>query len=892
MPEWKTLVGLRLAELDPSIGGDVVEEIAQHAEALELRLRAEGATDAAAREQVLAQLDDLAALARAARRSRTRRAALPASPPGLSAAWLRSIPSDFKYAVRLLAARPGFTAVAAITLALGIGANTALFSIVSALFVAPLPFSQPDRLVMVWETEAGNRENAYIASAPTWQDWTARTRSFEHTALWEVQSFNVTGGSEPEQVTGMRVTAGVFPMLGVAPQLGRAFTSAEEGPGHQVVVISDALWKRRFDGRPDAIGATLQLNRTPYEVIGIMPPGFHFMRPSNAVWVPIALSETDRQRDAHSFFAAARIRDGVGFEAARAEIEAVGRGLAAEHQANRQEGATITPMRDLGVLGLRPTLAALLAAVGVVLLIGCVNVANLMLAQAAARQREFAVRRALGAAAGRIASQLFAEGLLLAIVGGLLGVAFAYAGTSALSQSLPASIRFAPFRQAADAAIDARVLAFTGVVSLLTAILFSFAPMLGAARIAPGAALKSEGERGGTSRFGNLRRLLVAAEVCLAVIVLCGAGLMVKSVQRLLAVDGGIDPANVLLIGVALPQKDMYGPPERKNFCSEVRRELSALPGVTTVGAISHLPLSGANAGRGFAIEGRIRPEQGWSGAYRLTCPGYFASLGIRIVRGRDFNDGDTTANPGVVILNEETARRYFEGQNPLGQRIKLGRPDSEAPWLTIVGIAGDVRHFGLDSGPRREIFLPYSQAVWPSMTITVKTAVDPFSVAAASRAAVARVDPDLPISRMRTMDAIVAESIEGRRFPMLLLSLFSALALVLSAVGVYGVVSYVVSNRTRELAIRIALGASSRAVVRLVMAGALGPVGAGIVVGIAGAIASGRLLGSLLYTVAPSDPGILGSIAAVLFCTAAAACWVPARRAATVDPLTALKEM
>jgi putative ABC transport system permease protein len=550
-------------------------------------------------------------------------------------------------------------------------------------------------------------------------------------------------------------------------------------------------------------------------------------------------------------------------------------------------------MKDFGVLPLQPTLLALAGAVAFVLLIACVNVANLVLAQAASRGREFAIRAALGAGRGRLAAQLLAEGLLLAAAGGALGVLLAWAGTTTLAGSLPAAIRLAPFRNAGVVSVDVQVLAFTAAVALATGLLFSLVPMLGAARTSPSSTMKAAGDRGGTARLTVLRHALIGSEVALAIVVLFGAGLMIKSVGRLVAVDPGLDPGSVLVMDVTLPQEDFYGPPVRTTFCADVRRELGGIPGVRSVGAISHLPLSGANAGRGLTLEGMVppAPDQGWGASYRLTCPGYFATLGIPLVKGRDFTDRDATTAPGVVIVNEEMARQYYGDQDPIGRRLKLGRPDSTNPWLTIVGVAGNVRHFGLDDELRREIFRPYSQAAWPSMTIAVKSPIEPAALVPSARRALARIDPDQPVSKIRTMEEVVAESMGGRRFPMVLLTLFSAVALVLAAVGVYGVVSHLVAQRTREMGIRIALGAQRRELVRLVVAASMRPVALGLAAGLAGALLAARLLTTLLYGVTPSDPSVLTGIAAVLGATALAACWLPARRAAGVDPIVALRD-
>jgi putative ABC transport system permease protein len=897
MPDWKHVIRTRLSEAGVTERADadldeIVQELTEHVDELyRSALAAEGEDAAAA--AVEAEMADLPALVRAARAERRRR--LPPASEGPSSrlgpfAALAVFWRDVVHGARLLMARPAFTAVAVLTLALGIGANTAIFSVVYSLFLAPLPFPHADRLVNIWETELDRPDSMFIVSAPNWKDWVKENTSFESMAIWEVLSYNVSGGTEPEQVSGMRVSASTFRLFGIPPQLGRTFTDAEDEPGHRVVVISDTLWRRRFDARPDVIGKPMRLNGQTYEVIGVMPEAFRFTNGSFHVWVPIEFNINDASRDSHSFFAAGRLKPGVTFEAARADMDALGRRRQDRYEEDRGDGVTITRLQEFGVAYLQPTLQALAAAVALVLLIACVNVANLLLAQASARHREFTIRTALGASRWRVASQLLAEGLLLALAGGAVGVLIAWAGTSALAQTLPGSITRAPFRAPGVVALNAQVLAFTGGLALLTGVLFSLAPMVGVSRLDPGGALRAGGGRGGTARFSMMRTALVGIEVALALIVLCAAGLMIKSVTRLLHVDPGFDASRLLVLDVALPQPDFYGPPVRTTFCDNVQREIAALPGVVSVAAISHLPFEG-NAGRGFSIEGRAQPDpnRGFSANYRLTCPGYFGTLGIPIIRGRDFSAADTTTAAGVVIINEDTAKAYWPNEDPIGHRIRLGSPSN--PWLTVVGLVKSVRHFGLDNVPRREIYRPYSQSAWPVMSITVKTASEPMLLAAPVKAAVARIDPDQPVSRIRTMDRVIVESTGGRRFPMQLLGLFSLVALALSAIGVYGVVGYIVSQRTREIGIRVALGARRGQVVRLVVLKSLLPIVIGLAAGAAGALATSRLLGSLLYQVTPSDPLVLGAIVALLGTTALAASWIPARRAATVDPVDVLRQ-
>jgi len=800
-----------------------------------------------------------------------------------------TVARDLGYAFRTLRARPGFTAVTVVTLALGIGANTAIFSVVRSLLLEPLPFNDPGRLYMLWEADATNPSRTSILSMPNYVDFQRGVTSFEQTAIWEYLNFNFSGDGEAERVIGLRISASAFPMLGVAPLLGRTFTPEEDAPGHSVAVISHSLWQRRFGGRPDIVGHIARINGSPYEIVGVMPPSFHFITRDVAVWTPIAFNEEDRGRNSHSFQAAVRLKSDVTQAAAGAELHTLARAMAKQYpDSNGGNTAVITPMREFGVVQLRPTLVALSGAVAFVLLIACVNVANLLLAQSSSRRQEFAVRAALGASRGRLAAQVLSEAAVIAALGATAGLAIAWTGTAALASVLPRSIASAPFRDAgAGIRLDPWVLGFTAATAIVTGLLFSLAPVIGLTR----PDLKAAGARGATGRMTTVRTVLVAGEVALALIVLVGAGLMVKSLARLVNVDPGLDPHNVLTVTMALPQPDFYGPPVRRNFCTDVTERVGTLPGVRSVGAISHLPLSGANASRSFAIEGRILPNGEIATAmYRLTCPGYFTSMGIPLLKGRDFDARDTLESQNVVIINEEAAQRYWPDQDPIGRRFKLGRRESANPWMTVVGVVGSVRHFGLDDVARREIFRPYSQAAWPMMTVVTKTASAPAAFAVAVRTALQTIDPDLPVGRVSTMETVEQESLGSRRFPMLLLGAFGAVALLLAVVGVYGVVSYLVTQRTREIGIRVALGARRAQVLRMVVAGAMRPVALGLAIGAAGAVFASRLLGTLLFAVRPGDPAVIAGIAALLAGAAAAASLVPGARATRVDPMTVLK--
>jgi putative ABC transport system permease protein len=860
---------------------EAVEELAQHLEETYAAARAAGRPEGEALVLARAQLDKgpRRLPPRMAATTRHRRA-------GLVAGAFR----DTRYAMRMLGARPGFTAVAVLTLALGIGANTAIFSVVRSLLIEPLPFQDPGQLVMLWEADARDPQRTTILSMPNYVDFSRGVKAFESTGIFEYLSFNFSGDAEAERVQGLRVSSSTFRVLGVEPELGRTFTPEEDAPGHAVAVISHALWQRRFGGRPDIIGLTTRINGTSYQIVGVMPARFMFPVRDTGVWTPIAFNEEDQGRNSHSFYACARLRPGVTLAAANAELDTFAQRLAKTYpDSNGGNTATVTPMRDLGVVQLRPTLLALMGAVAFVLAIACVNVANLLLAQASSRRQEFAVRSALGASVGRLAAQLLAEAIVIAVAGGGAGLMVAWGTTHLLTNVLPPSIVNAPFRGGPAAiGLDPMVLAFTAALSLLTGVLFGLAPLAGLQRAAD---LRGGATRGATGRTAAIRTVLVVAEVALAVVVLVAAGLMVKSLARVLGNDPGLDPSNVLVVTMSLPQPDFYGPPVRKTFCNEVTDRVATLPGVIAAGAISHLPLSGASAGRSFSIEGRPMPAgQNAAAAYRVTCPGYFRALGIPIRRGRDFEARDATNAAGVVIINEETAKRYWPNDDPIGRRIKLGRADSPNPWMTVIGVVGSVRHFGLDDAARREMFMPYSQAAWPVMTIVAKTAGEPAAFATAIRSGLQHIDPDLPVGRTTTMEAVEVSSTGTRRFPMILLGAFGAVALALAVVGVYGVVSYVVTQRLREIGIRVALGARRGEVIRLVMAGAMKPVAAGLVAGAASAVAAARLLGTLLYDVKPGDPLVIAAIAATLALSAAAASLIPGARATRVDPVTVLR--
>ena len=809
---------------------------------------------------------------------------------------IETLLQDLRYGWRTFAKGRGFTAVVVATLALGIGANTTIFSVVNTLFLKPLPYPEPDRLVNLWQSRVQQPDNLNILSAPNFLDWQRMNHVFESMALFDSagKGYNLGGETEPERVPGLRVSASLFPLLGVQPYLGRTFTADEETPGKdREVVLSYGLWQRRYGGDPALVGRTIRVDGKSHVVVGVMPPGFEFsfFSGQNQLWVPVGFDAGDRGRGSNSFGACARLKKGVALAQARAEMDSIGRSLAQQYpQSNEGGTVAVTPMSELGVKDLHPTFFALFAAVGFVLLIACVNVANMMLARGAVRRKEFAVRRALGAGRLRIVRQVLTESLLLSVLGGAAGLLVAAGSARLLEGLLPDSLRFIPFRHLDRIEWDGRVFGFTFLVSCLAGILFGLASALSALRTDVQASLQQGRSRGTGPRGGRLRHVLVASEVALALAVLAGAGQMIESMARMLRVDPGLDPKNVLTMNVSLPQTVLYySPPVRQSFCRDLTERVGAIPGVVSASSVSHLPISGANAGRGFSIEGQ--PEAGRDGRpgglYAVVCPDYFRSMGIPLLEGREFNHQDTVTAPGVVIINQAMARRYWLKQDPVGTRIRLS---SSQPWLTVVGVIGDVRHNGLDRGIRPEIYRPYTQAAWPFMTVVVRTASAPAAFATAVKRALLTIDPDQAASGVATMEEVVRSSMGPRRLPTVLLAAFGILALSLAAVGISGVVSYSVAQRTHEIGIRMALGARPAEVLQLVVSRSMGWTLVGVGGGIAASFALTRLLSGLLFGVRPMDPLVLGAASLLVAGVAFLASYVPARRATKVDPIAALR--
>ncbi|MGD0360800.1 MAG: ABC transporter permease [Bryobacteraceae bacterium] len=806
---------------------------------------------------------------------------------------------DVRYGLRNLVRNPGFALVAMLTLALGIGANTTIFSVMNNTLLRPLPFPGADRLVLRWETYGKGPDNWNIVSAPRFWDFERLSRSFESMAIFDSagRGYNLAANGnrqEAEQVSGLRVSAGFFSVLGVKPFLGRTFIPEEETLGRdREVVLSYGLWKTRYGGDPSLVGRTIRVDGANFTVIGVMPRDFawQFWSGPRQLWVPVGYTKTDFGREDNSFISIARLKPGVTVAQARAEIEAIGSNLARQYpKEDADMGATVSPLGEFGLEDARATMLTLLGAVAFVLLIACVNVANLLLARGAVRQKEVAIRRALGAAGSRIARQLLTESVLLALAGGAAGLLLAGLGTRTLFYVFKLDSLGLPLRPIDSIPMDGRVFAFALAISCLAGVLFGVAPALSALRTGINEPLKEGGRSAGTGGGNRLRHVLVASEVALAVVVLSGAGLLIKSMTRLLGVDPGLNAKNVLIAGMSVPQEEIYvGPPGLPRFCQDLDEHVGAIPGVVSVGAVGHLPFQG-NAGRSFQIEGQPPAPPGKlpGASYSVACPNYFRTMGIPVLKGREFTPLDTVSAPGAIVINETMARTYWPKQDPVGSAIRLG--GSDGPRLTVVGVAGDVHFLGLDAPMRGQFFRPYMQAGWPVMNVVVRTNHSPRTFAAAVKKAIADALPDWPVAGFETMEEVVHDSTGSRRFPMLLLSVFSMVALLLAAVGIVGVVGHSVAQRTHEIGLRMALGAGNLDVLRLVVSGNMLWVLAGLAAGVAGSTGLTRLLSGLLYGVRPLDPMVLGGVSALLGAVALVASYLPARRALRIDPMVALR--
>jgi putative ABC transport system permease protein len=791
------------------------------------------------------------------------------------------VPGDARYALRLLVRAPGFACVAVLTLALGIGANTAIFSVVRSVLLAPLPFADPDRLVSVWHAYPPTLPRAAV-SVPGYDDLRAATDLFAGVAAFFTSNQNLTGRGEPERLLVVRATSSFQPVLGIQVARGRWFTAAEDVPGDSsVVVLSDGLWRRRFGGDAAILGRVIDLNDRPHQVIGIAAAAATFPRGADA-WVPIAFTAQQRGPDGRGnefLDAVARLAPNVTLAQGRGGLAALARRLKTEYYADSPRWTLdLRPLSDDLVRDTRPVVVTVFAAVGLVLLVACANVATLLLARAGHRRRELAVRAALGAAPGRLRVQLLVETAMLGALGGAAGMALAAIAVPLLARA--AALGFPPID---PPRVDLALLAFAAAAALGSSVVFGVAPAWQLARTDLRTALNA-GSRGGSGRRAG--HLIVVAEIALAFAVLVGAGLLVRSFARVLSVDPGFDVDGRVTIRVSLPVARYRDVPQRAAFYAQLFDRLSTLPGVRAAGAVSELPLGGANNMGTFEIETRPAPRGGDlpHADWRSASPQYFAAMGITRIAGRLFDDRDGASAPRVAIVDQAAAARYWPDRSPIGDRLTTDAGPAKS-WREIVGVVRTVHHDGLDVAPRGTIYLPLAQRPTASAFAVIHADGNPLDLLPSIGAAVTAIDPALPIFDVRPLDARLSASLGRRRAATWLVGVFAALALALVVVGVYGVVSYDVSQRSREIGIRIALGADRRAVMRMIVGGGARIAAAGIAVGLALAFGAARLAAGLLFGVSPEDPSTYAILAGVLLAMAVAAACLPARRAAGINP-------
>jgi putative ABC transport system permease protein len=811
---------------------------------------------------------------------------------------IEALRADLTYAVRTLRKNPGFTATAVVTLALGIGANTTIFSVCNAVLFKPLPYAEPDRIVMLSERMPDGKLSE-VAPA-NFVDWRNGSRLFTDMAAMRASSFAssfILGGkSEASRLTGGDVSSSFFSVLGVRFMLGRNFLSDEDLPGHdRVAILSYAAWSKQFGADRDIAGKAITLDDTTYTVVGVLPADFQFgstaadfqARSQPDVWVPLALDPQKLQRGAHMLHVIGRLKPGVKLAQAQAELNVIAANLAQQYPGNNKDvGIAAVPLTDQVTGSVRVALETLLGAVGLVLLIACANVANWLLGRAAARRKEMAVRIALGASRRRLAQQLLTESLFLASLGGIAGFALALAAIAALTPQLPADLS-----RAAGIAVDMRMLIFTAVISLVTGILFGLGPLFATWRENAGESLK-QNNRSASGIQTRLRSGLAVAQIAIAIILLIGAGLMVKSFWALLHVAPGFRSDSILTARLSVP-RSRY--PDNRRIAAlegEMLERLRGRPGVQSAGLATYVPLSGLDNGWSFLIEGRPPLPVGTynMAEYRPVSAGYFEAIGIPLLRGRSFTPADTAEAPWVIVINDSMAREYWPSENPIGRRIKAS--GGQPTWRTVIGVVGDVLHEGLDVAAKPEMYLPVDQAmnIESNPTIVVRTSLDAGAAAGELRAAVSAIDPAIAVDRVETMQQLVSGSVAQPRFRTMILAAFSLLALVMASIGIYGVMSYLVIQRTREFGIRLSLGATQTDVLRLVLGRAATLIGAGTCLGLVGSGLLVQLITKLLFGTAPLDPLTFVAVPVILAAVALLASYIPARQATRIDPIMALR--
>lgn len=895
MRDWTAYVRahLKLPALTPEREAHIVRDLAAQLEDFYREALAGGASEPAADAHARAQIRDwdrmardVAAADRRHARPRAERIAasiehLPQPQQGVLL-MLAHILNDMRYAFRQMARARGFTLVAVLTLAFGIGASSSVFSIVNAAMLQPLPYPRQERLVSVYELLP--RLGGFAVAPGNFLDWRAQNTVFEGIAAYTSGDETLIGTESAERVPGTSVSWDIFDVLGVAPALGRTFRAQEDLPKQNtVVILSHGMWQRRFGADRQILGRTITLSGEPSTVIGVMPADFYFPNRVTEFWRPLGIDPADATRGGHFLATIARLKDGVSLEQATTEMRGIAARLAEQYPAtNRDESIEIIRRRDLIVGSARPMLYTLLAAVGILVLIACANVANLLLVRASVREKEIAIRASMGAGSGRLVAQMLSEGLVLATAGGLLGV-------------LLASLLINPLRtfgagnipRATEIALDWRVLAFALAVTLLTGVLFSVAPAWHAARGGLGTVLKEGGRSSSGARGLRLRNTLLVLEVALSIVLLVGATLLLRSFANLTSVDPGFRPEQVLTFSVNLPMVTYRGDQPRLAFFDRLHERLRAMPGVRAVGMVQTIPIR-SDYLLSFSIKGRpSEPGNDPSANYRAVSPGYFEALTIPLLRGRLFTDQDVPPRM-VTVIDESFAKQHFPGEDPIGRGVRMGNGVDE--FYEIIGVVGSVKYEGLHTSPRPTMYAPFSTDLFGSMWMTVKTAGDPRDFAPAVRQVMRELDPTIPAAAFERLDAVIAESVAPRRFSMLLLAAFALVALFLAAVGLYGVVAYAVSQRTQEIGLRMAIGAQRSDVLHMVLGGGMKLATTGIILGLVAALSLARYVATMLFGVTPFDPVSYSATAAVLLAVCALACYVPARRATTVDPLAALR--
>jgi putative ABC transport system permease protein len=866
---------------------EVDDELRFHLDTRTDELTRGGLSLDAARAQALHEFGDIGAarteLAEIDRR-RTARAS--------RSEWWSSLWQDLRYAARGLRARPGFATVVLLTLALGIGANTAIFTVVDAALLRSLPYADADRLVHLWESSPTGTDRAE-ASYPDFVDWQRGQSVFDGLGGYQTNAVALTGRDVPLMVLVTYVTPGFFDVLRVRAAVGRTFHEGHDRIGDRAVVVGHAFWQRELGGDPRVVGQTITLGGTPHMVIGVLPSDFHFARAEGGdVWVLTDLSRPYMtRRGVHWLYTIARMKDGVTLPQARVAMTAVARGIAERHpDTHTGRSATIVPLRDEFVRGIRPLLLVLLSAVSLVLLVACANVAGLLMARASARQQELAVRAALGAGRARIVQQLLTESVLLAALGGALAVLLAQGGVRALVNALPEQQRLAmPYL--AHLGIDLRVLGYALLIALVTGVMFGLVPAVQASRPALAPTLKAGGRTTGGQRR-TTRNALIIGEFALTLVLLVGAGLLTQSLVRLLRIDPGFRPHRVLTAAVLLPQTKYPQSTRILAFFDELTTRTRALPGVTAVGLTSRLPLDWGNS-TVYVVAGKLlpTPRERPVASAREVSSGYFETMGIPLIDGRDFTEQDGPNAPRVIVVNQALVRQQFRGKSAVGERVAFNS-EGRGPFYTIAGVVGNVPIAQLDETPTPTIYFPHQQQAENGMFLVVRTAGDPAKVAAALRAVVRSIDPELPLAAVSTMERNIAnsQSVFMRRYSMLLVGAFALLALVLSVVGIYGVISYGVVQRTQELGVRVALGAQRRDIVLMVLRDGAVLAAGGVVIGGLAALWLTRFLRSLLFGIQATDPLTYVAVASLLVGVALLASYLPARRATRVDPLLALR--